>query len=382
MKKRIVQMAASLLVLFSVTSAHAINYKLKLLDNLGATESGATGINNLGQVSGVIYSRDVSSDSHAVVWSGSTGQIIPSSSSNSVAMGINDSGWVAGINTSSGGVASATMWNGTFELTLPRNNWEKIGNWENNWDNTFDFSTGINNSGKLSGTVFGTDGKFHAVTWSSRQEELTSLNGGSSFAWGLNDRNQTVGYSYTSPGQHAVLWNGYMPTDLGTLGGDNSAAYGINNFGMVVGDSELTTPYKTHATLWVGSSSFDLGALGSFNSTARDINNLGQIVGWSRTADNSADHAVMWNGGGIFDLNHFVSPTESAQGWALIDARGVNDSGTITGTAFNSNTGKYEAYILTVAPVPEPNILYFVIAGLVLLATRRRSFNMTRSLGA
>ena len=156
-----------------------------------------------------------------------------------------------------------------------------------------------------------------------RPADIGTLGGDYSAAYGVNDRGQVVGKADTAflGSTHAFLWQNGRMTDLGTLGGSNSLALRVNNAGQVVGYSE--TGRATHAFLWQNGALRDLGVLpGASSSEAHALNDRGQIVGASD------DAAALWQAGRVADLNRLV-PTSS--GWTLEDATGINAQGQIVG---------------------------------------------------
>jgi probable HAF family extracellular repeat protein len=171
---------------------------------------------------------------------------------------------------------------------------------------------------------------------------------------------------------HAFLWDPVTGMrDLGTLGGPNSSGSGVNDNGQVTGWGIVGT--VTYAFLWDPVTGMrDLGTLGGILSFSSGINASGQVTGFSETAD-GLGHAFLWDGMSMFDLNDLIDP---GLGWTLIDGRGINDTGQITGAGVIGGQG--HAFLLTpvrVVEVPEPGTLALIgtgIIGLSLLRQRKR----------
>jgi probable HAF family extracellular repeat protein len=82
---------------------------------------------------------------------------------------------------------------------------------------------------------------------------------------------------------------------------------------------------------------------------------------------------MLWDGTTMTDLNSFLDANTRDQGWSLYSASDINDVGQIVGTAVNSITGEYQAFLLTpTAPVPEPETYAMMLAGLGLLGLTAR----------
>ncbi len=89
----------------------------------------------------------------------------------------------------------------------------------------------------------------------------------------------------------------------------------------------------------------DLGTLGGTSSWAYGINTNGDVVGQAETrlSGDFSTHAFLYSSGkGMIDLNTLIS---SNSGWKLLNAKGINDSGQITGGGLIN--GSYHAYLLT-----------------------------------
>lgn len=184
---------------------------------------------------------------------------------------------------------------------------------------------------------------------------------------GINNSNQVVGLSTQGfDNLHAFFYDGVMH-DLGTLGGDISAAFAINNAGHIVGYSNPSVNGYNHAFLYEAGHMTDLGLLGNLNSaTAYAINNEDQIVGSSYN-EASTGHAFLFDNGAMLDLNSLLDA--SGVGWTLLDGRGINDHGWITGDGTDPS-GDVHAFELI--PVPEPKSSTMTLIGIVGSVVLRR----------
>jgi probable HAF family extracellular repeat protein len=177
--------------------------------------------------------------------------------------------------------------------------------------------------------------------------------------------------------------------NLGTLGGPPSYGLAINDAGQVAGDSQITGSTVTHAfrydgTPGAGGVMRDLSTLGGTESYGLAVNDAGQVAGESYTTGNAAFHAFLYTGtpgagGQMIDLDTWLdanNPTEGAK-WTLFRARGLPDTGWITGYGLFDPDGAggiavaTRAYLLDASGlVPEPSGLALV--GLAVSALLRR----------
>jgi probable HAF family extracellular repeat protein len=338
-------------------AAVAASYNSKLLPSLSGLgeEGNAFGISNRGEVVG--GSMDLDPWFVATHWNaaGRPTSLAPSGNffTRSVAYGINDAGHIAGYDTD----GRALHWQGNSVTVLPSLGGSQLGS----------VALAINNPGQIAGYSTTASKVSHATVWQNDQPiDLGTLAGGhASFAYAINDAGQVAGGSTTAGSGSAVatLWSGGTAHNLGTLGGIGSTASGINDAGQVVGYNYSATG-ATRAVIWNGNNGSFLGSLGPTWDQARavDINNSSQTVGWS-TSTTGSSHATLWASGSAIDLNQYLDPALASAGWQLLQAHAINDNGLITGMAFNYNTARGSAFLLTPVPaVPEP-------AGVVLLAT-------------
>jgi hypothetical protein len=63
-------------------------------------------------------------------------------------------------------------------------------------------------------------------------------------------------------------------------------------------------------------------------------------------------------------------PEVAAAGWSSLLVAAINDAGQIAGTGFIG--GQQRAFLLSPVPIPEPGTWALMLAGLGLLAARRR----------
>jgi probable HAF family extracellular repeat protein/T5SS/PEP-CTERM-associated repeat protein len=312
------------------TVASRASYAVTDLGTLGGAVTKAMGINDTGDVAGAGQSGTYM---YAVSWvDGTMTNLGDLGGQGSWAYDVNDAGQVVGGSPLGSGDNHAFVWqNGSMQ---------DLGTLGGPSSYAFE----INGSGQAVGYACCAPDTYlsHAVLWGSGGiVDLGDLDPqwpAISAAYGVNDAGQVVGGSYdASANFHAFLWQGGAMQDLGTLGGDYSAAEAVNENGQVVGTARLAngSPY---AFLWDGAMQ-DLGSLGWDSSIAYDINDDGIVVGALQSGATS--HAFLWADGQMVDLNTLIP---AGSGWVLNEARAINNQGRIVG--FGLVGGQTRAFLL------------------------------------
>ncbi|MEQ1506721.1 MAG: hypothetical protein ABMB14_31125 [Myxococcota bacterium] len=235
-------------------------------------------------------------------------------------------------------------------------------------------ATSIDASGVVAGTsqVNATNGPLHAFSWTSASGmvDLGTIGGDNGLGYGVNG-GVVVGESQDATGVfRAFLADGTGIHDLGGLpGGSGSDAHGVNALGVAVGSARDPATYQ-RAVRFEGGLVIDLGTLlpgNQGNGRALAINDAGRIVGGSDSTL-GGESAAAWDGGSVTELAPPPSiavalnaagdavgsiglPGASTpalfQGGATTDlgllpgfdsgdARGINSSGRIVGSAARS----------------------------------------------
>jgi probable HAF family extracellular repeat protein len=349
--KRCNLVAIGLVGLLSSAFAEATAFKYTDLGTLGGMHSGAMAINDAGAIAGFAFTQ--ASTTHAAVWQNGAIEDLGSGQQTSVALSINRQGQVAGYASSSSGDIHATIWSDAQKIDLSTPG------------EAYSLAYGINDLGQVAGYSYTNGLTNRAIFWNG--VSLTTLSDSNvlaSHAYAINNSGRLAGdwYGSGSYDSFATTWNGdNRESDF--IG----VAYAINDKGDLAGFSYL----NNRAVYWDGYTTIYLGTLGGSYSMAYGLNEKGQVVGMSETSGDMASHAVLWNGDSEVDLNTSLDADETAAGWVLTEARGINESGYIVGNARNSITGEQHAFLLT--PVPEPDTSVLLAGGLLaLLAVKRK----------
>jgi probable HAF family extracellular repeat protein len=210
------------------------------------------------------------------------------------------------------------------------------------------FAEFVNERGQVAGwsfinaTINPTTGlpTFEPFLWEhGTMQDLGTLGGTMGFPYALNNRGQVVGASDVTgdPGclppnnfcqTHPFLWDRGVLKDLGTFGGGYGIAMGINDAGAVVGGATNKNDQAIFAFLWKDGVMTNLGTLnGDDCSWAFHINSEGQIVGNSFPCAGGPAHGFLWQNGFMTDLNALLPSGSSLTPEG--DGAFINDRGEI-----------------------------------------------------
>ena len=165
-----------------------------------------------------------------------------------------------------------------------------------------------------------------------------------SFATAVNAFGDVAGVGANASGNNNVfLYKSGVTTNLGTLGGPNGTyVYGMNDLDDVVGTSQTVSGGNGHAFLYSNGKMTDLGALSSGFSSAWGVNNSRRVVG---QAPNPPNGTIAFYHD---DNSAFLQTLGIFSGGQAFEAYGVNDSGSIVGSARGLGSNNWaHAYIWT-----------------------------------
>ena len=352
--------ALSLIVIMIVSliatpSPAGAAYTLIDLGTLGGSGSGASAINEAGQVIGTSYLPG-DTEQHAFVWeNGVMTDLGTLGGSNSYPRYINEAGLVIGISDMPGD----TYWHGFVWDPINRVMIDLDPSAGNNYSSAIAIneagqivggSGGMNNSvflwenGQITarlnlpaGSSFGpidaisedglVVGNFPAMVWdpgTGTTTDLSALLGHDAYVNGMNGAGQVIGYYWPqddASSYHAFFWKKGMsqPEDLGTWGGyPYSAPIAINESG------EVFVVSNGHLLLWdsaTGGPLTDLGTL-CISCSVYALNEARQGIGGYLLADDINQRALFWENG---------STTELSLGGGSSDSVAINEAGQVIG---------------------------------------------------
>ncbi len=272
------------LLLAAPFTTRAATYSFQTIDApfSGAADTGATGINDSGQIVGYYYN---SSSEHGFLYDYDqrtfTSIDDPNAKADSRewsdtrAYGINDSGQIVGHYYDANGNTHG------FVRDPAGPTWTTL-NYPGS-DTKATFARGIGGTGNTIIGYYHADYKNRAFRYNQHTTTYSSLNDSAwnadaSYAWGINNSDQIVGYYSTDKRNYGFRLSNDTYTTLSVPDATNTYARGINNFGMIVGSYAAGS--GEHGFLYDGSHYITLNDPSGKATIPLDINDAGQIVGY------------------------------------------------------------------------------------------------------
>jgi len=196
---------------------------------------------------------------------------------------------------------------------------------------------GINRSGQMSGTFFGSDGVARAFIYTDGKfSPINFPKADRTFGFGINDAGSIVGYYIDTENRtHGFLYDGKDFTTIDYPKAKTTRANGINNSGEIVGGFEDETG-TTHGFTQKAGKFTTIDLASATRTEAYGINDAGWIVGYYADLK-SAIHGFVDKKG--------VRATVDYPGALRTNLYGINKSGQFTGTYIDRN--KNHGFITT-----------------------------------
>jgi probable HAF family extracellular repeat protein len=324
------------LLLSALVAAHAASYTFTTIDDPGATNTWAYGINDTGQIVGTFGNSPAA---HGFVTDGATFTTIDvPGATRTYATGINNYGQIVGYFDDATGTHGFVT-NGATFTTIDVHG------------ATTTWAYGINDVGQIVGT-------FHDATGVS---DLTGhvhgfLKDGDTFtiidvpgapttqAYGINMAGQIVGGFQDATGVHGFLKTGATFTTIAVPGSTNTWAYGINAAGQIVGqfDDYAEYPAYPHGFLKDGTMFTTIDVPGARNTYLQEINVVGQLVGGAFYDTRAGAHGFLATPTEVDKTPPLI--TVSASPATLWPANGKRVAVTVSGTITDESGVQSAAY--------------------------------------
>lgn len=266
------------------------------------------------------------------------------------ASGINDAGQVAGVVVPPGVVGGHAFvyQNGVFT---------DIGTLEGYSNQPYAVPYAINNSG----TIVGDSNAAAFVYENGTMSIVKRLSARAAYA--MNDAGDVVGLIETARGgsahnDHGFLFAENLLVDIGTLDGDPASVsipLGINRLRQIVGVAWKNGNSEQRAFLWETGVFKELPLLEPplgydiHYSLATAINNRGEIIGESNAS------MFVYRDGGLIDLNRAIEKDAGGIWPRIWRVSAINDAGQIAGTCYFGGDGAHACLLTPVIPrSPQP----------------------------
>lgn len=190
---------------------------------------------------------------------------------------------------------------------------------------------GINRSGQMSGTFFGSDGVARAFIYFDGK--FTTINypkGNRTFGLGINDAGSIVGYYgdiYSGHHTRGYLYDGKNFTEIDYPNAKTTRANGINSSGVIVGGF-VDAAEVNHGFIYKDGKYTVLDFPDATRTEAYGINNAGWIVGYYSDSK-SLIHGFLDKAGVLTSIDY--------PGALRTNLYGVNQSGQMAGTFIDRN---------------------------------------------
>lgn len=183
---------------------------------------------------------------------------------------------------------------------------------------------GINRSGQMSGTYFGSDGVARAFIYTEGKFSTVNFpKADRTFGFGINDAGSIVGYYIDTENRtHGFLYDGKDFTTIDYPKAKTTRANGINNSGEIVGGFEDEAGIA-HGFVEKAGKFMAIDFVKATRTEAYGINDAGWIVGYYSDAKTVTHGFVDKNG---------VRTTVDYPGALRTNLYGINKSGQLTGT--------------------------------------------------
>ena len=319
-----------------IAAAGATNYELIRIETVPGFDLHVAALNNRGQVVGSLDSA-TEHQTHAFVWDN---RVVPDlgtfGAAKSLATGINDAGDVVGL----------ILTNGARHVFLRRNSevldlgvmdqFAKLGDEGDKYQGGpgiiyYAPRVAVNSQGQVAGRLTVESGNQRSFLLNEGQTSYFGMLGdGNVFeAEAVNNRRQILGRATQGGGpMRSMLWQEGKLIDLGSLAGAASRGAAINDHGTVVGSLTFTNG-TSQPFIWNNGQVRRLTMGNSQKAVPSAINNAGQIAGSARAADNRS-YACLWTADALVDLNDMV---KMEPGWRLTSAAAINERGQILARA-------------------------------------------------